>query len=157
MARLSDAVPPPRRRVGVSTWIWLVGMPMFLGSRVRHSSTTVWAARALSYRRRQKKSFWLASRSGTWPWLTWWAFMTMALSRAWRKISVSRTAGTRPLRSRSESRLPGPTEGSWSGSPTSTSRQSPRRADNRADMSSMSTMDVSSTMTASASSGSVSL
>ena len=31
---------------------------------------------------------------------------------AWRKISVRRTVGTWPLRSRSESRFPGPTEGS---------------------------------------------
>ena len=62
--------------------------------------------------------------------------------------------GTAPLRIKSENRLPGPTDGSWSGSPTSTSRQSPRRAERRAAIRGTSTMETSSTMTASTSRGS---
>ena len=62
--------------------------------------------------------------------------------------------GTVPLRIRSENRLPGPTDGSWSGSPTSTSRQSPFKAERRAAIRGTSTMDTSSTMTASTSRGS---
>ena len=62
--------------------------------------------------------------------------------------------GTAPLRIKSENRLPGPTDGSWSGSPTSTRRQSPRRAERRAAIRGTSTMETSSTMTASTSRGS---
>ena len=50
---------------------------------------------------------------------------------------------------RSASTAPGPTEGSWSRSPTSTSRPSGGRASSRALNSTMSTIEVSSTMTAS--------
>ena len=74
----------------------------------------------------------------------------MALWAAWRNTSLSRTVGTRRLRIRSESRFPAPTLGSWSGSPTSTRRQSSRRAERSADIRVMSTIEVSSTMTASA-------
>ena len=49
---------------------------------------------------------------GQLPRLTPWALRTMALSAAWRKISVRRTMGTTPLRIRAENRLPGPTLGS---------------------------------------------
>ena len=80
--------------------------------------------------------------------------MTMALSRACRKISVSDTAGTTPERSRWSSTFPGPTDGSWSGSPTSTRRQSDRSAASSAAIRDTSTMDVSSTITASTSRGS---
>ncbi len=80
--------------------------------------------------------------------------MTMALSRACRKISVSDTAGTTPDRIKWSSTFPGPTEGSWSGSPTSTNRQSPRRAATNAAIRDTSTMEVSSTITASTSRGS---
>ncbi len=81
-----------------------------------------------------------------------WAPTTMALVRAWRKISSRRTTGTAPESMRSASTAPGPTEGSWSRSPTSTSRPSVGRASSRAWNSSMSTIEVSSTMTASPSS-----
>ena len=60
-----------------------------------------------------------------------------------------------PLRSMSPSTLPAPTEGSWSGSPTITSRQLGRSASSSACISSRSTMLISSTMTAWASSGSL--
>ena len=127
---------------------------MFWGSRRWHSSTMVSTVRTASPRFMQKKSLLWLVRSGITPWLTPWAFMTMALSWAWRKISVRATPGTTWLRSRWSSTLPGPTEGSWSGSPTSTRRQSPRMAASRADIRDMSTMEVSSTMTASTPRGS---
>lgn len=129
---------------------------MLLGSRVFTSSTMVSAARAGSLRRRKKKSCLLSRRSGSSPRLTPWALRTMALSAACRKISVRRTMGITPLRIRSENRLPGPTLGSWSGSPTRISRHSGRRADSRPCMRVISTMEVSSTITVSAFSGSLS-
>ena len=58
--------------------------------------------------------------SGSSPWLTAWAARTIQLCPAWRKISVSRTTGTAPEAIRSASTVPGPTDGSWSTSPTST-------------------------------------
>ena len=127
---------------------------MFRGRRSRTSSTMVSAARPGSFRRRKKKSCSLSRRSGSSPWFTPWALRTMALSAAWRKISVRRTMGMTPLRMRSENRLPGPTLGSWSGSPTRMSRHSGRRARSRPCMRVISTMEVSSTITASAFRGS---
>ena len=44
----------------------------------------------------------------------------ISLSADWRKISVSSTTGTAPEAMMSASTLPGPTEGSWCTSPTST-------------------------------------
>ena len=46
---------------------------------------------------------------------------TMPEPSAWRKISVRRATGTRPESITSRSTWPGPTDGSWSTSPTSTS------------------------------------
>ena len=63
-----------------------------------------------------------------------------------------------PERIRSDNRLPGPTEGSWSGSPTSTRRQLPGQGRAAGPcIRGTSTMEVSSTITASASRGSCSL
>ena len=81
----------------------------------------------------------------------------MADSDAWRNTSRKNTVSTRPLRIRSENTFPAPTEGSWSASPTSTSRVPGRRARSSAEKSPTSTMLISSTMTASASSGSFSV
>ena len=75
--------------------------------------------------------------------------MTIRLCCAWRKISVSRTVGRQPLRSISLNGNPGPTGGSWSGSPTRISRFPLGMACKRWCSSSTSTMDISSTITAS--------
>ena len=105
---------------------------------------------------KKKSLFALFFSSGRAPWFTAWAARMMALSRAWRKISVRATVSIRPERIRSENTFPGPTEGSWSGSPTITSRQSGFSAARRAAIRGRSTMLISSTMTASASRGSFS-
>ena len=71
-------------------------------------------------------------------------------------MSRRATVAMRPLRMRSENTFPAPTLGSWSGSPTSTRRQPGRSAASSARISERSTIEVSSTMSASASSGSFS-
>ena len=48
-----------------------------------------------------------------------WALTMIFEEAAWRKISVSRTVGTAEEPIMSASTAPGPTEGSWSTSPTS--------------------------------------
>ena len=55
-ARFSAAVPQAPFRVGESTCICSVGMPMFLGRRSRHSSTTVCTSLSGERRHRKKKS-----------------------------------------------------------------------------------------------------
>jgi hypothetical protein len=60
-------------------------------------------------------------RSGMRPWLIWWALVMILLAAAWRNTSVSRTTGTAPDPMMSASTWPGPTEGSWSMSPTTSS------------------------------------
>ena len=79
--------------------------------------------------------------------------MTMRLFCAWRKICVSRTVCTMPLRMRSENTFPGPTGGSWSGSPTRSRRQPGFSAFRRDAISGRSTIEVSSTIIASQLSG----
>ena len=81
----------------------------------------------------------------------------MAEVSAWRNTSRKNTVSARPLRIRSENTFPAPTEGSWSASPTSTSRVPGRSARSSAENRDTSTMLISSTMTASASSGSFSV
>ena len=77
-----------------------------------------------SFRSMKKKSPSLSTAStiGIIPWFTRWALTTIRLRSAWRKISVRRTTSTVSERIRSASTRPGPTEGSWSTSPTSASR-----------------------------------
>ena len=91
------------------------------------------------------------------PWLTAWALRMMADFSAWRKTSRKKTVSTRPLRIRSANTFPAPTEGSWSASPTSTNRVPGRSARSSAAKSVRSTILISSTITASASSGSFSV
>ena len=155
-ARFRLTVPVSPLRVGVSTWICPAGMPIFSGRRVRHRSTTVCTSRSGDRRHRKKKSFCLFFRSGDRPRFTAWALRMMADCSAWRNTSVRVTDATEPLRRISPSTLPGPTEGSWSGSPTITRRHPGFRAARRASISGRSTMLISSTMTASASSRSFS-
>ena len=57
-------------------------------------------------------------RSGIWPRLIRWALVMIRLPAAWRNTSVSRTTGTAPEPMMSARTWPGPTEGSWSTSPT---------------------------------------
>ena len=52
------------------------------------------------------------------PWLIRWALVMIRLAAACRKTSVNRTTGTAPEAMTSASTCPGPTEGSWSMSPT---------------------------------------
>ena len=54
-AKFSDRVPASPRRVGVSTCNSSAGMPILSGSLVLHSSTTVSTNRTLSRRGRKKK------------------------------------------------------------------------------------------------------
>ena len=129
-------------------------MPIFFGSRAAHSSQTVCTTASPRPRRRKKKSRSVALSTGSSPWLMACAFMTMRLLCACRKISVSRTVITMPLRIRSENRFPAPTAGSWSGSPTSSSRASRGSARSSDAMSCRSTIDASSTIIASSFSGS---
>jgi len=67
------------------------------------------------------------------------------LSAAWRKTSVKRTTGMAPDAMTSANTCPGPTEGSWSTSPTSSSAARSGKALSSARISGTSTMDVSST------------
>ena len=85
------------------------------------------------------------AQSGIRPWLMRWALAMIWLSAAWRKISVSRTTGTAPEPMMSASTWPGPTDGSWSTSPTRISAASSGTARRSACISGTSTIDVSST------------
>ena len=58
------------------------------------------------------------------PRLMPWAAVTIRLCAAWRNTSVNRTTGTAPEAMMSASTWPGPTEGSWSTSPTISSAAS---------------------------------
>ncbi len=78
------------------------------------------------------------------------------LVAAWRNTSVKRTTGTAPESMMSARTWPGPTEGSWSTSPTSRSAARFGRAQTRAFTNRTSTIDVSSTTRRSQPSGFVS-
>ena len=67
------------------------------------------------------------------------------LSAAWRNISVSRTTGTAAESMMSASTWPGPTDGSWSTSPTRISAARSGTARMSACINGTSTIDVSST------------
>ena len=83
-------------------------------------------------------------------WLTAWAFRAIRLFSAWRKTWSSFAVGTISQRIISRSTLPGPTDGSWSGSPTNRSLTPGFKRSNRAWASRMSTILHSSTTTKSA-------
>ena len=156
-SRFRFMVPQGPFRVGVSTWIWSAGMCILSGRRVRHSSSTVDTARWASRRQRKKKSPWFPFSSGDSPRFTRWALRMMADCSACRNTSRRNTVSIFLLRIRSENTFPAPTEGNWSASPTSTSRVPGRSARSSAENRDTSTMLISSTMTASASSGSFSV
>ena len=77
----------------------------------------------------------------------------MREAAAWRKISVRRAVGMAPDFIRSASTDPGPTEGSWSTSPTRSTAACVGTARSNWFIRTTSTMDTSSTTTRSASSG----
>ena len=116
------------------------------------------AARSGSSAARKKKSVPFAFvRSGYSPRSIRWALVMIRLAAAWRKIFVSVITGKAPLLMISRSTFPAPTEGSWSASPTRMTRMVSGTAFNSALMSSTSVMELSSTMSASPSSGVFSL
>ena len=78
------------------------------------------------------------------PRLIPWAVVTIRLCAAWRNTSVNRTTGTAPEAMMSASTWPGPTEGSWSTSPTISIAASSGTTATSARISITSTMDVSS-------------
>ena len=78
-----------------------------------------------------------------------WAFSTIRLRFACRKICFRQTVDTAPERITSPRMLPGPTLGSWSASPTMMTRQLGRRAASRLWNSWTSTMLISSRITTS--------
>ena len=77
----------------------------------------------------------------------------MRLSAAWRKTSVKRTTGTAPEPMMSASTCPGPTDGSWSTSPTSSNAARSGKARSTERISGTSTIEVSSMISRSHSSG----
>ena len=92
-------------------------------------------------------------RSGIEPWLMRWALVMMRLCAACRNTSVRRTTGTAPDEMTSASTWPGPTDGSWSMSPTIRRAALSGTAFMNACISMTSTMEVSSTTSRSQSSG----
>src|SRR5260370_1359168 len=82
-----------------------------------------------------------------------WALVTMRLCAACRNTSVRRTTGTAPDEMTSASTWPGPTEGSWSMSPTIKRAALSGTAFSSACISMTSTIEVSSTTSRSQSSG----
>ena len=107
----------------------------------------------------KKKSFFGSESSitGKRPSLILWALVMMWLSAAWRKIFVSRTTGNTPLSMISFKTVPGPTEGSWLISPISIRRIFSGTAFNRLFIRRRSTMELSSMIRTSPSSGCSSL
>ena len=101
----------------------------------------------------RKKSFDLLSNAICSPLLMRCALTTMSLCPACRKIFSSVTMGNALLFMRSLNTCPGPTLGSWSTSPTRMSLVPGRVAFNSAWNSWISTMDISSMITTSASNG----
>ena len=93
------------------------------------------------------------ARSGIRPWLMRWALVMIRLCAACRNTSVSRTTGTAPDAMMSASTWPGPTDGSWSMSPTISRAASSGTAFSSACISMTSTIEVSSTTRRSQSSG----
>ncbi len=91
------------------------------------------------------------------PLFTLCALVTIILSCACLKISVKRTTSATPDAITSLSKEPGPTDGSWSTSPTSTSLVPGRTAARKLLIKSTSIMEVSSKIMTSASIGALSL
>ena len=91
------------------------------------------------------------------PWLIRCALVMMRLLAACRNTSVRRTTGTTPLSIRSRNTSPGPTEGNWSTSPTSSRLPWAGTARSRWLISGTSTIEVSSTTSKSQSKGRLSL
>ena len=106
-----------------------------------------------SYLFRKKKSLLLLLIWTCSPLFILWAFTTISLSDACLNILVSSTTGKHLLRIISLSTLPGPTLGSWFSSPTRISLVPATTARRRECIRWISTIDISSIMITSASSG----
>ena len=104
----------------------------------------------------RKKSPEFSARSGCSPRFIMCALRIILLSPVWRNISVRRTVATTWLRMSAENTLPGPTDGSWSASPTIMSLASGGSARSSASIRQISTIEHSSSITASQSSLSLS-
>ncbi len=110
-----------------------------------------------SERFNMKKSWLLLSRRICSPALILWAFTIISLSEACLKILVSLTTGKAFAQIISRSTLPGPTLGSWFTSPTKTRRVPTVTARSSACIRLISTIDISSIISTSVSSGLLSL
>ena len=98
---------------------------------------------------RKKKSLSVLLRTGISPLTILCALVTIRLCCACLKISLSLTTGIIPLSIRSPRTFPGPTDGSWSESPTSTSLHPRGRARITLSKIKVSTIETSSTISAS--------
>ena len=105
------------------------------------------------WRSRKKKSWFWLSREISLPALILCAFTTIWLSAAWRKIWFNRTTLQNSALIISRRTFPGPTDGSWLTSPTIIRRHPGTIAFNKAFSRKISTIENSSTITTSASSG----
>ena len=95
-----------------------------------------------------------AANDGAPPWRTACAPRTIMLPAAWRKMWVSSVTGTAAASTSSANGLPAPTGASWSASPTSTTCVRGPTARSRVTSSSRLAIEVSSTISTSASSSS---
>ena len=127
--------------------------PVNFGRRFVTSSCIVQTTSSAYARRMKKKSVPVSFSTGSCPSLILWAFMMIALSCACRNTCCRRTVFSRPLRIMSFSTLPGPTDGSWSTSPTKMILEPRSTARRSACIRPISTMDVSSIIITSASMG----
>ncbi len=120
---LSVRAPRLPRFIGHSTWTSRTGSsPKRAGTRELTTARSLRAASSGSTASMKKKSEPSgAVSSGMAPWLMRCALVMIRLAAAWRNTSVSRITGTAPEPITSASTWPGPTLGSWSTSPTSSS------------------------------------
>ena len=140
-------------RIGVSTWISNGSALTYLGSLCWISWIQMLMITFASYRFRKKKSRLLLSKITGSPRLILCALTMMSLSDAWRKIRFRRTTLQAWESMMSFNTHPGPTLGSWLTSPTRISLVPTEIALSREYISEISTIDISSTMITSASSG----
>ena len=75
----------------------------------------IWLALASKY---DRSAFFSVKSVGSWPWRIWLAKVTIVESSDCLKILVRETLGKSSICKRSAKTWPGPTEGSWSWSPT---------------------------------------
>ena len=153
--RTSFNLSTPRSplRIGVRTWISRDFAFTYGGSFFCTRYTIPATITSASYLFKKKKSLLLLSIFTVSPRLILWAFMTISLSVACRKILFSFTTLKHRESITSFKTLPGPTLGSWLTSPTRISLVPTCTARSSACIREISTIDISSIMITSASSG----